>query len=268
MNKIFTVLLALFCFIVMSKAQKIEKYYDHQKKPCKQEIARFYTLIVQTDSGWLQRDYLIPQQRLQMQGLYKDSTCNYAIGHFYYYHANGNLQSIGKYEDNNKQGLWLGYYADGQRKDSTVYIVGEITGTSLKWHNNGLLSDSVTHSSDGTGTSVSWFDNGNLSSTGSLIYINQLNDKWTFFHPTGKVSAFETYRDGLLTEKNYFDENGNILPGTEAKSHNAEFAGGISAWSRYIGMNARYPPGYGITNSNKVIIVAEFTIDEEGNVKK
>jgi hypothetical protein len=207
------------------------------------------------------------QEKLQMKGLYKDSTSKYAIGYFYHFYANGKLQSVGRYEDNKRQGLWLSYHSNGYIKDSTVYDYGEARGIALRWHNNGFMSDSISYNADGTAVSVSWFDDGSLSSAGRLNYVNQPNGKWQFFHQNGKLSSLETYDNGKLVEKNYFDEKGDLMSDNTDKSHGAEFIGGIPKWMDYLKSKLYFPPGYKIVNGDKALMVVEFTIDEKGNVK-
>jgi len=90
-------LLSVLLLILTSclTAQKIEKFFDYKWKPCEVNMARFYAVIVNTDSGWLRNDYFLANRKLQMKGLYRDSACKISNGYFYFFYANGVLESTG-----------------------------------------------------------------------------------------------------------------------------------------------------------------------------
>ena len=263
-------LLSVLLIILTSclAAQKIEKFFDYNWKPCEINMARFYAVIMNTDSGWLRTDYFLATMKLQMKGLYKDSTCKISNGHFYFFHANGLIESTGQYKDNKKEGLWLSYHPNGLMSDSTVYNdFGERSGTSLQWHNTGYLSDSTVYSPDGLSVSVSWFDNGNISSAGHLNLVQAYHGKWQFFHRNGKLSAVEIYNNGKLTDRKYFTEDGSPMTDTTDKTKAATFPGGIPEWMKYLEKKLVFPYNYQIVNGDRATVVVEFTVNENGDVK-
>lgn len=248
-------------------AQKIEKFFDYQWNPCEANMARFYAVIEQTDSGWLRQDYFLAEKRLQMKGLYKDSACKISNGYFYFFHAHGILESRGPYNDNKKDGLWLGYHPNGFMSDSTVYDSGKRTGISLQWYNNGFLSDSTVYKADGTAISVSWFDDGTVSSAGRLNFLQSYHGKWQFFHRNGKLSATEIYDNGKLVDRKYFAEDSSPITDTADNSSKAVFPGGIPAWTKFLEKKLYFPNNYQIVNGDKAVVVVVFTVDENGDVK-
>lgn len=74
-------------------SQKTEKFFDFHWKECKPNVARFYRLVVKTDSGYCQKDFYIRERKLMMFGNYKDSLLHIETGKFYYFHANGSPKS-------------------------------------------------------------------------------------------------------------------------------------------------------------------------------
>lgn len=72
MKNILLLLTTLCC--ITASAQKIERFYDALWKPCPDKQARFYSRIIQTDSGWSRHDYFVRTAMLQMSGLYEDSS--------------------------------------------------------------------------------------------------------------------------------------------------------------------------------------------------
>lgn len=245
---------------------QIEKFLDYKDRETDITHARFYVNIIKTDSGWLRNDYFIRERKLQMSGLYQDSTCKIASGTFYYFHSNGQLQSTGHYVDGKKDGLWIGYYSNGMINDSTHYNRDRPVGTSLRWHRNGFLSDSSVFNGDGNAVKVSWFDDGSVSAAGRFSAGYKENGKWKYFHKNGKVSAEEIYESGRLVDRKYFDENGNPEADTTSKDRRSDFPGGPKAWLKYLDKKGYFPPQYTITNADSVTVVVRAEIDEDGKV--
>jgi hypothetical protein len=73
------------------------------------------------------------------------------------------------------------------------------------------------------------------------------------------------YKDGVLMNKQYFDEQGNATD-TANKDRPASFPGGQKAWVNYLGKKLYFPTQYKLVNADKAIVVVDAVIDEEGNV--
>lgn len=260
-----TTLLLIAIFLCANiSAQKTEAYYDYMWKPCAPELARFYSEVDKTDSGWLRKDYFLGSKTLQMIGLFEDNANKIANGIFCYYYANGTPESLGKNVHNKKEGLWLRYHHNGLMEDSTVYINGNPSGTSLGWHSNGYLSDSIVYNEDGSAVEVNWCTNGSPSSAGRLMN-GKLNGVWTFFHNNGKLAAREVYNVGKLESREYYDASG-AQEDTASKDHDATFPGGAEGWKKFILKHIFFPSQYKIVNGDRVTVVVTATIDEDGNV--
>ncbi len=260
-------LIALFILTVFAApAQKTEQYFNYLWKPCYPTFARFYSLTEKTDSGWGRRDYFIHEKALQMVGLYEDSSCQIPNGSFYFFNAAGKLQSAGINRHGKKEGLWLSYHNNGMMSDSIFYADGNPSGTSFAWYENGYLHDSSVYNADGSGVEVSWFDNGNESQAGRFSAGRKMNGKWQFFHANGQVSSLETYQDGALLNKQYFNEDGSTLADTTNKDKLAEFKGGMSGWQHYLEKHLYFPDQYRFTNGDSAIVVVTGTIDETGKM--
>ena len=258
------------CLIFLSvlfngHAQHYERYYDYRWQPCDAIAARFYTELDKKDSLWERKDYFIHERSLQMKGSYTDTSCKIAQGTFVYYYSNRSLQSQGNYKDGKKDGLWLDYYPNGMMQDSIFYVMGNKTGSAYAWHANGYQQDSAVWNSDGSGVEISWFDNGSVASAGRYSAGYKQNGKWQYFHKNGKLSALELYRDGVLLDKQYFDENGNGMDTTN-KDRAAIFPGGAKAWQNYLSRHLYFPAQYKFENADKAVVVVSAVIDEDGNV--
>ncbi len=248
-------------------AQKIEKYYDYLWHETAPKYARFYSITEKTDSGWHRRDFFLHGPSLQMDGFYEDSTAETASGMLGYYYPDKKPESYGRYLHGKKQGLWISFYANGMMEDSTVYDDDHPVGTSIGWYRTGYMSDSSVYQPDGSGVEISWFDNFNPSSAGLLGPGFKKQGKWKYFHKNGKISAMELYANDRLIDKQYFDESGAVVADTTNKDKKAEFPGGLSAWTKYLGRHLYFPEHVEITNSDKAVVVISATINEDGKIE-
>jgi TonB family protein len=264
------------CFILLSllllpslrgSAQKREKYYDYQWREVEPKYARFYSEVEKTDSGWRRKNYYLNRGTLQMQAYYEDSSCQIASGTYLSLYPTKEIEAVGRYVHNKRQGLWLRFYPDGKPMDSTVYDNGMTSGTKMGWHHNGYMSDSSVVFPDGSGVRVNWFDNGAPYFTGRISARHKMDGKWSYFHRNGKPSDIELYEDGKFIDKQFFDEEGHPVADTTNNDRPATFPGGLTAWGKYLNSHLFFPPEYKITNSDKASVVVTCTIDEEGRVK-
>lgn len=245
-------------------AQKIEAYYNYLWKPCAPGEARFFSEIQKTDSGWLRHDYYLGTKTLQMTGLFEDSANKIANGYFHYFYANGIPESVGQNVHNKKDGLWIRYDHTGFMEDSTVYVNGIPSGTSLGWHSNGYIADSIAYNSDGSAVEITWRRDGFPSSAGRLIN-GELNGPWTFFHANGQLAARVTYNMGQVQKEEYFDTSGTP-ENTAIADRPPTFPGGQGGWKKFILKHIYFPSQYKLVNANEVTVVITATIDENGNI--
>ncbi|SDC88836.1 energy transducer TonB [Niabella drilacis] len=260
-------LLLILAAVQFSSAQKVEKYFDYRWKECAPVNARYYSLTIKTDSGWTRKDYYINERKLQMKGLYADEDCKIKNGFFTYFYPDGDIEHTGKFLDDKREGLWLGYARNQQLTDSSVYKTGQVTGTSLKWNSAGQLTDSLVLSPDGSGTRLSRFANGRISSSGKLSAGEKQNGAWTYYHRNGTKSSVEEYREGALVNRKYFSELGKPVSDTANTERTASFPGGNAAWQNYLVSRLVMPPNYKIENSDRAIVVVDFIVDEEGRIE-
>ena len=251
---------------LFADAQTIQKFYDYSWKPCQESDARFVAYITKTDSGYVRKDYFLHSKKLQMSGKYGDADCKLHDGYFYYFHANGVLESSGQYSNGKKNGLWLSYHHNGMMSDSSVYTAGNAVGISMSWHLNGYNADSTVRATDGSGLSVSWFDNGSPSSAGRYVAGGQKHGSWVYYHNNGQKSAVESYEQGKLVKAVYYDEDGKLQDTKNRKDADASFAGGAEGWGRYILKKIYFPDRFKFVNGDKAVVVVSFVVDEAGNV--
>jgi hypothetical protein len=253
---------------IASHAQKtIETWYDENwvESPHPQ-IARYYSHLDNTDSGWYRKDMYVSTQKWQMVGLYADKACTERNGDFRFFYPDGNLKSFGAFDHNKKKGLHVEFFHDGTLKDSAVYKDGHPSGVSSGWYRNGNPEYTFTVDENGNGVYTSWFDNGQPSAAGRYKNFNQRNGRWQFFHKNGKVSGVELYDMGVIKASQYFDENGSPEEDTSKISQPAMFPGGKKAWSKFIDANIYFPSNLDFKNGYRVVLMVSATISEEGKL--
>lgn len=267
MNKL--ILLIIFATLNFENtfSQKfIETHYNINREAVfSSDDARFYSLSTKTDSGWYTKEYLLTMNKLQMLGLFEDKENTIKNGIFYWFYPNGKIKTIGKYVHNNKQGIWLQYNSNGSLYDSSNYINGNLQGISLSWYKDGFLKDSFNIDEKGSGIHVSWFDNGQPSSAGRYVNYIIPHGRWNYYHKNGKVSAVELYDNGVLKDKQYFDESG-APANTTLQNAEAKFPGGDKAWGKYLNGQLYFPQHLEFKNGYTAALLITGTINEDGKV--
>nr|WP_314897849.1 hypothetical protein [uncultured Flavobacterium sp.] len=267
-NRKIYLILCIALLSIQAKAQKTEKFYNHKWKECKVNEAMYYSITQKIDSGYLHKDYLIRERKPLHSLVCKDSLCKMKNGEYVQFYPNGKLVTKGIFKLNKKEGTWLSYHYNGKMKDSVFYSNGNPIGKCLSWHPNGFQRDSIYNYADKSGVIVRWFDNGNPDFYGRFTEGNKQSGKWNFFHKNGKISAIEIYSDSKLIESKYYDENG-LLMSNSTKDASVEFPKGNEAFTKYIldYVHKSSPNGFDIINTDKVTIIANFDIDENGKTE-
>lgn len=248
-------------------AQTTERLYNYKWEQCDAASASFYSLTVKTDSGYYRRDFYIRDAQLQMSGLYLDSICDEKNGFFTFYYPDGGVKSSGKYVNNELDGPWVSFHYNKVRSDSAMYSKGKRTGTSLYWHTNGTLRDSLALKDDQAYSLVSWFSNGQLSAKGDFAANLDKIGRWDYYHKNGQPSGIEYFENGKRVSSQYFDDQGNISQDTSGIIRIASFKGGEKKYRRYLQNKLHFPKGYKISNASSANVVVTFTVTEEGKIE-
>jgi hypothetical protein len=268
-------ILCLCIFTVLYTAAQKTTYYNWKWDSCDISMARFISVVTQTDSGWLRNDIYIATKKLQLEGLYKDSNCRIANGWEKHYYTNGNLSSEARYINGVLDGTIINYHYNGMMRDSVLYVEGKPVGTLKRWHSNGYIADSVVFGNDDMALQVSWFDNGIPSSSGrsyywslqGISYYWSPHGRWRYFHRNGKIASMDEYEKGKLLSRVYFDEAGMQLDDTASRDRRALFRGSTGIkWKNYVENNLQWPRGVKLVNTDTVTVMVRAAIDEAGNV--
>lgn len=259
--------LLLLFFLASSSlfAQEIVRYYNYNWQETIPKYAAYYSKLKKEDSSWLRRDYFASKHKLQMQGYYTDTSCKTAINKFYYFYPDGKLQTQGSYSKGKKDGLWLSYYNNGMMSDSINYNNGQAKGISLQWYRDGSIKDSLNKINDSMAVAVSWFNNRNVCSAGRLLY-GKKQGTWAYYDNKGNQKAIIKYSQDSLVSKTYYSETGEIIDTANVHNKDAEFTDGQKGWEKYLYKNLYSPLNVQLVNTDKIVVVVSFDINEEGKL--
>lgn len=258
-------LLMISCSILQNlQAQQVVQYYDHSWKKTSPNYAAFASVWDKKNDIWERTDLFIGNKQKQMHGFYTDTINGKEQGLFHYFYANGSLESKGSYANGKKNGLWLNFWPNGFMKDSINYIEDQPIGIYKSWYSDGGISDSVNHYNDSMAVVVQWFKNGSPAAAGRILK-GKRHGSWVYYHSNSQKSAVEKYQLGQRIDSTYFNEEGAAVLASQAEK-GAEFPGGISAWQKYLLSKLYSPPNVNLVNTDKIVVVVMFTVNENGEV--
>jgi antitoxin component YwqK of YwqJK toxin-antitoxin module len=251
---------------LFSFAQDTAEYHYFFLENLKPEHSAIYTLKQDSDSGWIRKDFYIENAKLQMMGLYEDSSWKLPNGTFYFFYKDGSLFWTGKYVHGYKEGIWLSYHPNRMPADSICFRHGHPIGTFLQWYNNGILSDSLVMDQEGNGIEFKWHYNGVISSAGYLTDWILKKGIWQYFHDNGKLSQRETFENGNPVKAESFDENGDLLDSC-LQNQGPIFQAGIKDWFKYVYRAFFYTSNDPFPNPNEYELYFTYGVDENGMVR-
>ncbi len=262
--------LFIFCFLIhvtTLTAQQPGQYYNYQWQPVAVDKALFYSTTDYLGELYYRRNYYIREDKMQMDGFYKDEDCKVKQGLFYYYYPSGNIEKMCSYDKNKLAGRYISFHQNGLMKDSAYYIKGNIMGNAFSWYPDGMVKDSIEIYKDGSGASVSWHPNGQPAAGGYFAAAGKLRGTWQYFHFNGKPASREKYEKGILAGIQYFDENGNEEMDTTNTDRAVSFPGGEKEWTKFVESHAIIPAGWENIKTGDISVVVSAVIDQEGRVQ-
>lgn len=82
-------------------------------------------------------------------------------GKCYAKHENGKIGMKGSFENGKKQGLWVWWYSDGEKKRETSYENNKKEGLTIYWHKNGVKSKEIIYKNNKNIEQKLWDEQGN-----------------------------------------------------------------------------------------------------------
>lgn len=234
--KQFYVLILLLPYNILF-AQKIEGFYDANFNPT-DYVGRYYVVTENNGGRWYREAYYWPEKTQALAGWYLDEKCTKPDGEIVWFHPNKMIWSRILYVNGKKDGLSIRYHKNGMVQDSCHYVAGRQKGIGLGWNSDGYLTDSSNYDGLGNGTVVNWFPGGQVSSAGRYKNDTTKINRWTYYHSSGKVLAYEDYDEGKKTSCSCFDETGKQLDSLLcSREEEANFPGDDKGWIKFLQKN-------------------------------
>src|SRR5215467_7864435 len=124
-----TLSLSCLIFTTMLVAQKIEQGFDVNFRSVESGW-RYYVVTEKKDDLWYREAYYLPERSQAMMGSYKDKDCKIAEGTITWFYSNKNLRSSISYKNGKEEGISLRFHENGMRSDSATYANGHRMGVS------------------------------------------------------------------------------------------------------------------------------------------
>nr|HAD53484.1 hypothetical protein [Algoriphagus sp.] len=198
----------------------------------------------------------------------------------YYNPKNNTLLTRGKFENDQREGVWISFFPNGKKMLEAEYKNGVLFGPAEVYDNDGFLKRKlIFQDSLLVGKYVEYY-----GSTGQPDFVDpkaiftegqyekgQKSGQWIYYYPSSEVLRREFYKNGVLDGPFFeYDVDGKLL--VEATYSDGKFNGKYTAFSSYnyvletgdykkgkkIGPWVRYFP------DTKTIEAEEF-YDENGN---
>lgn len=238
--KVLTILL-LITYSSYSKGQDtLITYFDVNWKKTRSSDYEFYRKAYKnSDSQWIVEDYYRGNQ-IQMIGKYKKKNLKKEIGTFIY------------------------YYESGIKKMQITYDLGKRNGNYEKWYENGNIKVKGNYSNDKkNGDWIYYFDNENIDHKGQYIMENK-EGIWIWNFESGKISAEIEFKNSIVVEEKYWNEDGTVASAEEAMCKST-FPGGERALLKYIATNTKYPE-IAIEKGISGRVLIKFVVDKNGEI--
>jgi antitoxin component YwqK of YwqJK toxin-antitoxin module len=201
-------LIMIALFLLMSTCQMVGQdtlFFDKKWKETKKEFAVFYRIDLKTNGGWQRTDYHMENNSVQMTGFYSSLHPEIMQGQFKWFHANGNVKSVGDYIDNEKTGEHYWYYENGNIEAIEIYHNGQLHGNYKEFYPDGVLyveakfEFGLQH-----GYSIYYGENEKVISEGNF----EEGDRkgiWKYYDESGMLEYTTEYKtDYIIAEANIF----------------------------------------------------------------
>jgi len=229
-------LLIISCSYSAKGQDTITSYFNHKWKKCGEELAVYYRKVYPDSSGmWIMEDYHMNGQ-LQMLGQYSDKKLKKQQGWSTFYHFNGNVSALGQYLDNKRVGIWKKYYTSGGLAAEGKMLNDKQDSTWIYYHINGPIF-------------------------GERNYVKgKAEGESRWYYESGKISEIAVYKQGEITRKINYDEEGNIIK-TVKEDSEPEF----DTMYLFIRNNLKYPEELRLKGKQGVVMF-HFIVRKDGSI--
>ncbi len=219
-------------------------YYTANWQPTHFLATAYYSKQWVENGLYFRNDYYYPSMILQMTGSYSDTTKKVKEGLFVYYYGNGVKKDSTFFKTGKEEGISIGWYENGQLANRNNYKKGILIDTSYSYYykptSMGHPLERTICDEKGNGSTKFFSEDGKETGGGNMVG-GKKNGKWTFVDKNGIVSQMLVYEMDSVMQITNFDENGKLETVNKTLKKAAEFPGGLKGWRRFLEENLQYP---------------------------
>ena len=267
-NPALLLLVLFFTTYLPAQSDTIVVYLDNNEKPTNEQTAVKYAVQIKENDHWKKVVFDFADDKPIYGAYYSDAACTQFDGPYSAFNKENKVTEKGRYLNNKKTGVWLGYSGDGKVNDSAFYKNGFIYGLALTWHTNGTVHDSLVFEDNGNGTCRSYWPDGNPKGAGKFVS-GKKDGLWIYNYKNGVKCQEVNYEADSALRYTCYDEKGNIQTDDCIFEKEASFIGGEKAWQKFLTgklSTARLPKAYYDGKLYGTIYIL-FVVDTEGKVK-
>ncbi len=219
MNKIvlfFSLLILLSGNAFAGKNDTLQYPLDYWFKKCEPHQAHYIRVAFKEGDWWHVQDIYAQTGTLCKDGLYSDDSMTVGEGMIFFYHPNGKLEKKARHIKGKLEGLVKIYDTAGHLVDSGIYTKGIPKKAHYKWDSDGKLVFKGEYDEEGYGVGHEWeyYPDGKMAAVGNTAVGAKRDSIWTFYYPTGVMSAQDFYDKGSKMGRICYDEKGEKYEAT------------------------------------------------------
>lgn len=197
---------------------------------------------------------------------YKDKNFKELDGIFESFHENGIQKDSGRYEKNQKQGTFKGWYEDGELHHIYHYLNGMVVDTGYVLRKDGNLSEITIADKDGNGIFQDYHTNGKIRLIGR-IKKGKREGPFVFKADDGSKIMDLVYQKDSVIEAKCFNTDGVTPLGGECVFERVpEFPGGVTGWTNFLSYNLKYPEN-AINRNIQGVVRVLFLVYKDGRIE-
>lgn len=200
-----------------------------------------------------------------MSAWYKDKNFRELDGIFEAFHENGMQKDSGRYEKNERQGTFKGWYEDGELHHKYYYRNGITVDTGYVLRNDGSLSEITIADQNGNGIFQDYHPNGKIRLMGR-VKNGKRDGQFVFKADDGsKIMDLVYAKDSVIQAKCFNTDGVTPLGGECVFERIPEFPGGVKGWTNYLINNLKYPE-IALNRNIQGVVRIQFIVYRDGRI--
>jgi TonB family protein len=198
-------------------------------------------------------------------GWYADTELKKKDGVFEEFHSNGMTRDSGLFVNNKREGLFKGWYEEGELHHVYHYKNNIPVDTGYVLRNDGSLAEITIADQNGNGIFQDYHENGKVRLLGRVV-AGERNGNFTFKREDGTKMMNVIYLKDSVIQTQCFEADGiTLAKGSCIFEKVPEFPGGAKGWSSFLSQNLRYPD-YAIDKNIQGVVRVKFLVYKDGSI--